>query len=48
MMIDQHTKLYGVVGYPIIHSLSPVMQNSAFLAKNLNAVYLAFETKVII
>ena len=45
MKIDQHTKLYGVVGYPIGHSMSPVMQNAAFSAKDLNAVYLAFETK---
>jgi shikimate dehydrogenase len=45
MKVDQHTKLYGVVGYPIGHSMSPVMQNAAFSAKGLNAVYLAFETK---
>ena len=45
MKIDQHTKLYGVVGYPIGHSMSPVMHNAAFSAKGLNAVYLAFETK---
>ncbi len=45
MIIDQHTELYGVVGSPIRHSLSPVMHNSAFLAEGLNAVYLAFETE---
>jgi shikimate dehydrogenase len=45
MMIDQHTKLYGVLGYPVAHSLSPLIQNSAFSAKGVNAVYLAFETK---
>jgi shikimate dehydrogenase len=45
MIIDQQTKLYGVVGYPVGHSLSPVMHNAAFAAKGLNAVYLAFETK---
>ena len=44
-MIDQHTKLYGVVGYPIVHSLSPLIQNSALSAKRVNAVYLAFETE---
>ncbi len=44
-MIDQHTKLYGVVGYPIAHSLSPLMQNRALLAMKVNAIYLAFETK---
>jgi shikimate dehydrogenase len=45
MIVDQQTKLYGVVGYPVGHSLSPVMHNAAFAEKGLNAVYLAFETK---
>lgn len=44
-MIDHNTKLYGVVGYPIAHSLSPLMQNRALLAMKVNAIYLAFETK---
>ena len=44
MIIDQRTHLYGVVGYPLGHSLSPTMHNSAFTASGLNAVYLAFET----
>ena len=45
MIIDQHTALYGVVGYPLGHSLSPAMHNGVFLKTGLNAVYLAFETK---
>jgi shikimate dehydrogenase len=45
MIIDQQTGLYGVVGYPIGHSMSPTMHNAAFLASSLNAVYLAFETR---
>ena len=45
MTIDQHTRLYGVTGYPIGHSLSPIMHNRAFSASGLNAVYLAFETR---
>jgi shikimate dehydrogenase len=45
MIIDQHTDLYGVVGSPIAHSLSPTLHNVAFSARDLNAVYLAFETK---
>jgi shikimate dehydrogenase len=45
VIINQHTKLYGVVGHPIGHSLSPTMQNAAFSAKGLNAIYLAFETR---
>jgi shikimate dehydrogenase len=45
MKIDQHTALYMVLGRPIVHSLSPIMQNAAFSAKGINAVYLAFETE---
>jgi shikimate dehydrogenase len=45
MTIDQHTSLYGVIGNPVGHSLSPVMHNAAFSATGLNAVYLAFETE---
>ncbi len=45
MIIDQHTKLYGVAGYPVRHSMSPSMHNAAFSKCGLNAVYLAFETK---
>ncbi len=43
--IDQYTKLYGVIGYPVRHSLSPIMHNAAFKARNINAVYLAFQVK---
>jgi len=45
MIIDQNTQLYGVVGNPIGHSLSPAMHNAAFSETGLNAVYLAFETR---
>ncbi len=45
MIIDQHTNLYGVVGYPLGHTLSPTMHNAAFSENGLNAVYLAFETR---
>jgi shikimate dehydrogenase len=36
------TKVYGLIGYPVSHSLSPVMQNAAFSTSNHNAVYLCF------
>ena len=39
---DRHTQVYGVVGDPIGHSLSPVMQNAGFAARHINAVYLPF------
>jgi shikimate dehydrogenase len=45
MTMDQYTDIYGVIGHPLTHSLSPTMQNAAFSEKGLNAIYLAFETK---
>jgi len=41
-MIDANTSLFGVIGNPVAHSLSPVMHNRAFAAIGTNAVYLAF------
>ncbi len=42
-IIDSHTQLYGVLGNPIKHSLSPQLHNAAFKQLGMNAVYLAFE-----
>lgn len=39
--ITAATRLLGVVGWPIGHSLSPVIQNAALRAAGLDAVYLA-------
>ena len=36
------TKLYGIFGYPIGHSLSPLMHNTAFTHHGIDAVYLPF------
>jgi len=44
-MIDGRTELYGVIGNPVQHSLSPMIHNGAFKRLGLNAVYLAFEVK---
>lgn len=44
MMTDEHTALYGVVGLPLRHSLSPAMHNAAFRKCGLNAMYLFFES----
>ncbi|MDH7486703.1 MAG: shikimate dehydrogenase [Anaerolineae bacterium] len=38
--IDAQTKLLGIIGWPVEHSLSPTMHNAAFAALGLNWVYL--------
>lgn len=39
--IDAHTRIVAVLGYPIEHSLSPLIHNTAFRHQNLNYVYVA-------
>ena len=41
--IDADTRLFGVIGAPVAHSLSPVMHNAALRDMNYPAVYLAFQ-----
>lgn len=43
--IDGHTILIGLMAYPIRHSMSPTMHNSAFVKLGLNYAYLAFEVE---
>jgi 3-dehydroquinate dehydratase/shikimate dehydrogenase len=43
--ISQETAIFGVVGNPIGHSLSPRVQGMAFKAAKLDAVYVAFEPR---
>lgn len=43
--VDAATKVYGVAGDPVAHSLSPLMLNTAFRRENVNAVYLALHAK---
>lgn len=45
MKIKGTTKITGVFGYPIKHSLSPVFQNSAFEYLGLDYVYIPLEVK---
>ena len=44
-MIDVNTKLVGLLGYPLGHSLSPLMQNKAFELTGLNCLYLPIEVE---
>ncbi|PYY01059.1 MAG: shikimate dehydrogenase [Acidobacteria bacterium] len=42
--VDAATRVYGVAGVPIGHSLSPEMMNTAFRRENINAVYVPLQT----
>jgi shikimate dehydrogenase len=44
-MISAGTKLCGVIGDPVRHTLSPVMHNAAIAAMGLDYAYLAFQVK---
>lgn len=42
---ETSTKIYGLIGYPVKHSLSPAMHNAAFRFLEINAEYRLFEVK---
>src|SRR6185436_13242142 len=41
--IGANTEIYGVVGNPVMHSLSPAAHNAAFASIDMDAVYVPFE-----
>ncbi len=43
--IESVTKVYGVAGDPVSHSMSPWVMNSAFRRENVNAVFLPLHAK---
>ncbi|MEJ7860636.1 MAG: shikimate dehydrogenase [Pyrinomonadaceae bacterium] len=43
--LTEKTDVYGIVGHPVAHSLSPFMHNAAFRSQNIDAVYIPFEVK---
>jgi 3-dehydroquinate dehydratase / shikimate dehydrogenase len=45
--VDAATRVYGVAGDPIQHSLSPVIMNTALRRENVNGVYLALHAKTV-
>jgi 3-dehydroquinate dehydratase/shikimate dehydrogenase len=40
--LTRRTRVYGVIGDPIGHSLSPLLHNTGFVARRMDAVYLPF------
>ncbi len=40
--MDVQSAVYGIIGYPVTHSLSPLMHNAAFKALGVAAVYKLF------
>lgn len=45
--VDVATRVYGVAGDPVGHSLSPVIMNTALRRENVNGVYLALHAKTL-
>ena len=43
--IDDETMICGLIGLPVMHSVSPHIHNAAFAAEEINGVYLPFEVK---
>jgi 3-dehydroquinate dehydratase/shikimate dehydrogenase len=43
--LDQATRIFGVAGNPIAHSLSPLMQNAAFRRESVNAILLPLKAR---
>jgi 3-dehydroquinate dehydratase/shikimate dehydrogenase len=41
--IDRQTQVFGLIGQPVSHSVSPLIHNAAFAETNANAVYLPFD-----
>lgn len=41
-LFNPKTLVYGVIGDPVGHSLSPLLHNTGFVARHMNAVYLPF------
>ncbi len=45
MQINGSTPLYGLIGSPVAHSISPQLHNGYLKAANLSGIYLAFEVQ---
>jgi 3-dehydroquinate dehydratase/shikimate dehydrogenase len=45
--VDAATRVYGVAGDPVAHSLSPLVMNAAMRRENVNGVYVALHAKTL-
>jgi 3-dehydroquinate dehydratase/shikimate dehydrogenase len=45
--INKETKLYGIIGNPVFHSMSPIIHNASFMEKGLNNVYVPLKVSSI-
>jgi len=43
--IDNETMICGLIGLPVMHSVSPHIHNAAFASEGINGVYLPFEVR---
>lgn len=43
LKVTGRTRLFGIIGHPVSHSLSPIMQNRAFEALKLDCLYLPLD-----
>jgi 3-dehydroquinate dehydratase/shikimate dehydrogenase len=43
--INRHTRVFGLVGSPVMHSISPHVHNAGFDSEGIDAVYMPFEVK---
>lgn len=44
-MYSKHTEIFGILGYPLGHTLSPWIHNTLFQLSGYDGVYLVFENK---
>ena len=45
MNFGSKTKIYGLIGYPVKHTFSPLMHNALFKKFKMNATYVPFEVR---
>ncbi len=45
MKVFGNTQIFGIMGHPVEHSLSPIMHNAAFEALGIHAVYVPFSVR---